>query len=85
MDINIIYSKDNEEHLKTALLVRKAVKNLGIRANITETEAAMPSVKVVVNGFDLLNSGGDKAGRSGSPVSYTYIENALERTAWASY
>ncbi len=81
MEINILYSKNNAEHKKAATFVRKAVKNLGIRAKIVERDSTMSIPRVVVNGFDLIGSTDKNAGNF-PEISYDYIEQALERTAW---
>jgi len=82
MQIDILYSKDNVEHLKAATFVKEAVKNLGISAVINEHEAEMPAPQVMVNGFDLINSVRKKANGTGANLSYDIVEQALERTAW---
>ncbi len=82
MQIDILYSKDNADHLKAATFVKEAVKNLGITAIINEYETEMPTPKVVVDGFDLINSIRKKANGSGPNLSYEIVEQALEQTAW---
>lgn len=85
MQIDILYSKNNAAHLQAASFVKKAVSNLGISAVINERETEIPSPRVMINGFDLLNgirkpSGTDVA----SPIpSYDSIVQALEQTAWS--
>jgi len=83
MQIDILYSKDNADHLKAATFVRQAVKNLGISAIINEYDAEMPLPQVMVNGFDLINSIRKKANGTGPNISYDLVEQALERSAWA--
>ena len=84
MQIEIIYSKSNADHLKAASFVHEAVRNLGITAIITEHEAQMPNPKVMVNGFDLINSVKKiGSGGEGLTISYDSVVKALERTAWA--
>ena len=59
MEIALFYSKENSDHLKAANLVKKAVKNLGISATITERDVQMPDPQIIVNGFvdsDFCNS-----------------------------
>lgn len=82
MQIDILYSKGNADHLKTAIFVKEAVKNLGISAVINEHEAEMPTPQVMVNGFDLINSIRKKANGNVPNLSYDIVEQALERTAW---
>jgi hypothetical protein len=82
MQIEIFYSKDNADHLKAASFVREAVRNLGISAIITERETRMTSPRVVVNGFDLINSIKNLANGGGQSISYDMVEKALERSAW---
>jgi hypothetical protein len=83
MQIDILYSKDNAEHLKAATFVKEAVKNLGISATIIERDAQMSSPRVMVNGFDLINSAIKIANGNGVTFSYDSIAQALERTAWS--
>ncbi len=80
MEINILYTSDKDEHRKTATMVRKAVKNLGISARIFEIESEYSFPRVVVNGFDLV---GAEMPRNGPPrLSYDMIVRGLEQTAW---
>jgi len=85
LEIRILYSKDKAGSQKTASFVKKAVKNLGISARITEQQTGMSVPHVVVNGFDLLNGLLDKTDGTPSEFSYDLIEKALERSAWSNY
>jgi hypothetical protein len=82
MEINIIYSKDNAEHLRTLTFIKQAVHNLGISARINECESGMRTPKVVVNGFDLFEENTTQGKNISSGMSYDMIEQALEQTAW---
>lgn len=79
MEINILYSRDNADHLKAAAYVRQAVQNLGISATIVERDTSRSHPQVVVNGFNLIS----EDNRKSSPISYEIIRNALEQTAWS--
>jgi hypothetical protein len=79
MEINILFSRDNADHLRTADYVRQAVRNLGISATIVERDTwRSHNPQVVVNGFNLIG----EDNRKSSPISYEIIRNALEQTAW---
>ncbi|RKX23240.1 MAG: hypothetical protein DRP51_00910 [Candidatus Zixiibacteriota bacterium] len=84
MEINILYPKDRPESQKTATLVKKAVRNLGISARITEQETGMSAPRIVVDGFDLM-TGFENDQDTRATLSYKVIEKALERSAWASF
>ena len=79
MEINILLSKDNADHLRTADYVRQAVRNLGISAIIVVRNSARSYPEVVVDGFNLISEDDHVT----SQVSYEIIRNALEQTAWA--
>jgi hypothetical protein len=79
MEINILYSKDNADHLRTADLVRQAVRKLGITATIIERNTTHESPRVVVDGFNVLSSEQQES----SSLSFDMIRNALEQTAWS--
>lgn len=78
MEINILFSRDNADHLRTADYVRQAVRNLGISATIVERDTSRSQPEVVVNGFNLIG----EDNRRSSRISYEIIRNALEQTAW---
>ena len=82
MEISILYSKDRAGHIKTATLVKKAVKNLGISARITEQETGMSIPRILVDGFDLLGENNGRTPKKQIDFSYDLIEKALERSAW---
>ncbi len=82
MEINILYSKNNAEHLRTLTFIKQAVHNLGISARINECETGMRTQKVVVNGFDLFEESVARKNGVSSGISYDMIEQALEQTAW---
>lgn len=77
MEINILYSKDNADHLKTANNVRKAVKNLGMSATIIERNTSHETPQVVVDGYDLIFPENGRAS-----LSFEKIRAALEQSAW---
>ena len=79
MEINILLSKDNADHLRTADYVRQAVRNLGISAIIVVRNSARSYPEVVVDGFNLISEDDHVT----SQDSYEIIRNALEQTAWA--
>jgi hypothetical protein len=84
MEISILYSRKNGSHRKTAEIVRKAVRNLGIMAEITEWDSKNGLTRIIVDGYDLttqLMKPGNGAGAGGA-ISYDSIVKALERTAW---
>ena len=78
MEINILLSKDNADHLRTADYVRQAVRNLGISAIIVVRNSARSYPEVVVDGFNLISEDDHVT----SQDSYEIIRNALEQTAW---
>lgn len=87
MEINILYPKDKSGNLKTVTFVKKAVRNLGISARITEQETGTSVPRIVVDGFELMtgfeiekNEGKDQTTKT--ELSYILIEKALERSAW---
>ena len=84
MEINILYPRDKAGSLKTAAFVKKAVRNLGISARITEQETGTSVPRIVVDGFDLM-TGFENDQNSKTELSYKVIEKALERSAWASF
>ena len=84
MEIGIFYSMKNSEHRKAADFVRRAVRNLGIHATITELDSDSSFPRLVVDGYDLSNllrRKQDKDNRA-PLVSYDQVERALESTAW---
>jgi len=84
MEINILYSKNKSGNLKTVTFVKKAVRNLGISARITEQKTGMSVPRIVVDGFDLMT--GFESDQNGkTELSYQVIEKALERSAWAGF
>jgi len=82
MEIALIYSKGNTDHLKTANLVRKAVRSLGISATITEVETDTPSPQLVVDGFDLTGLLEQPGRGTGDEISYDSVLKLLESIAW---
>ena len=82
MEISILYSKDKVGDVQAAAFVKRAVKNLGISALITEQQTGMSAPQVLVNGFNLLNNVDIGASKKKSEFSYEAIEKALERSAW---
>ncbi len=82
MEIALFYSKENSDHLKAANLVKKAVKNLGISATITERDVQMPDPQIIVNGFDFRTLLEKPRSGSGTKLSYDSVLKALESTAW---
>jgi hypothetical protein len=81
MEIGLFYSKSNAEHQKMASLVKRAIKNLGILAHITEMESPISSLKLFVDGFDL-TSLLKKSDKDSAPVTYDLVERALEKVIW---
>jgi hypothetical protein len=82
MEIGLFYSRKNSEHRKAASFVKKAVRNLGLNATITEMDSQIPLPRLLVDGYDLsalLAFAGENAA---SQISYDQIEKALESTAW---
>ena len=69
---------------KTVIYVKKAVRNLGISARITEEQTGTSIPRVVVDGFDLM-TGFDNDQDTAQELSYQVIEKALERSAWTGY
>ena len=84
MEINIIYPKGKSGNPKTVTLVKKAVRNLGISARITEQKTGTSVPRIVVDGFDLM-TGFEDDQKTSAELSYTLIEKALERSAWTGY
>jgi len=85
MEIGLFYSMQNSEHRKAVSLVKKAVRNLGIQANITEMDSVLPTPRILVDGFELpgfFDRSGKKPAPKPSRLSYDQIEQALESTAW---
>lgn len=84
MEIGIFYSMNNSEHRKAADFVRRAVKNLGIQATITEMDSNSSFPRLVVDGYDLSNllRKRQNKGKRVPVVSYDQVERALESTAW---
>ncbi|PKK83745.1 MAG: hypothetical protein CVT49_06920 [candidate division Zixibacteria bacterium HGW-Zixibacteria-1] len=82
MEIALFYSKENSDHLKAANLVKRAVRNLGISAMITERDTLTPDPRIVINGFDLVNLIEQPGKGSGAKFSYDSVLKALESTAW---
>jgi|WetSurMetagenome_2_1015567.scaffolds.fasta_scaffold365091_2 hypothetical protein len=83
MQIEIFYTKNNADHLQAATFVKEAVRNLGISAIITERDSKVPSPRVVVNGYDLMNSVKKSSGSNRLSLSYEAVAKALERSAWS--
>ncbi len=84
MEISILYPRDKSGSLKTTTFVKKAVKNLGISARITEQETGTSTPRIVVDGFDLM-TGFENNQNTKTELSYKVIEKALERSAWAGF
>jgi len=82
MEIGILYSRKNRSHLKTAEIVRKAVKNLGITAKITERDAINGLPRIIVDGYDLTTQLLKAGNGTGNSITFDSIVKALERTAW---
>ena len=82
MEIGIFYSRKNSSHQKTADIVRKAVRNLGIMANITERDAKNGLPRIIVDGYDLTAQLLKPGNSTGKSITYDSIVKALERTAW---
>jgi len=80
MEIALFYSKKNSEHLYAADLVKKAVKNLGISAKITERDIQSTNPKFVVDGYDLNSLLGQS--ESGIQLSYDSVLKVIESNAW---
>ena len=90
MEISILYPKDKAGNLKTTTFVKKAVRNLGISARITEQETGMSTPRIVVDGFDLMTGFENEKNEiinqnEKTELSYKVIEKALERSAWTGY
>ena len=85
MEISILYSKDKAAHVRTVSFIRKAVKNLGISARITEQETGMSFPRVMVDGFDIFNNLGEEVKNHPAEIPYKVIEKALERSAWTGF
>ena len=82
MEIGIYCSSKNTGHHKTAEIIRKAVRNLGIMAKITERDAQNGIPRIIVDGFDLTMQLRKPGNGAGSPINYDSVVKALERTAW---
>ena len=82
MEIALFYSKKNSDHLKAAGFVKKAVKNLGIAATITERDIQMADPKIVVDGYDFNTLLEPLKGGNPARLSYDTVLKALESTAW---
>ena len=82
MEIGIYCSSKNTGHQKTAAIIRKAVRNLGIMARITEHDAKNGFPKIIVDGFDLTLQLRQPGNAAGGPINYDSVLKALERTAW---
>ena len=90
MEINIIHPKDKSANLKTITFVKKAVKNLGISARISEQKTGTSVPRIVVDGFDLMTGFEHENNEKNiqneeTELSYRLIEKALERSAWTCY
>jgi hypothetical protein len=84
MQIEIFYTKSNADHLQAATFVKEAVRNLGISAIITERDSLVTSPRVVVNGYDLMNSVKKSPGKNNRLLlSYESVVKALEQSAWS--
>ncbi len=82
MEIGLVYSKDNSDHRRTAMFVKRAAKNLGLSAKITEHDQVTQSPQLVVNGFDMSGLLEKQSKGSGKKITYDSIVRALEQTAW---
>ncbi|MCP4705912.1 MAG: hypothetical protein GY865_15035 [candidate division Zixibacteria bacterium] len=87
MEISILHPKGKAENQKTVTFVKKAVRNLGISARITEQETGMSAPRIVVDGFDLMTGFENDTSNNNetTELSYKLIETALERSAWAGF
>jgi len=68
--------------MKAAKFVKRAVKNLGISATITERDLKTASPHLVVNGFDLTGLLKNPVNGHGKGISYDRVEKIIEETAW---
>lgn len=85
MEIHILQPiKGKSGNKNTVTYVKKAVRNLGISAIITEKQTGTSVPRVVVDGFDLM-TGFEIDGTETTELSYQVIEKALERSAWTGY
>lgn len=82
MEIGIFYSRKNTSHQKAAAIVRKAVRNLGIMAKITERDAKNGIPRIIVDGFDLTSQLRKPGSGAGNSITYDSVVKALERIAW---
>jgi hypothetical protein len=85
MEIHILQPIKGESGNKnTVTFVKKAVRNLGISARITEKQTGTSVPRIVVDGFDLM-TGFENDQNKKTELSYQVIEKALERSAWTGY
>lgn len=82
MEIGYFYSKQNSDHRRKATIIRKAVKNLGLSATITEGETKLPFPRLVINGIDL--SKALEKPIENTRLAYDNIVKLLEKSAWSA-
>jgi len=82
MDIAILYSSNDVSHQKAAAVIKKAVENLGILAQITERDAKTGFPRIFVDGFDLTTQFRNPGNGAEGSITYDSVIRALERTAW---
>jgi hypothetical protein len=82
MEIGILYSKKNSSRRQTVEIVRKAVRNLGIMAEITEMDSKNGLTRIIVDGYDLTTQLIKPGNGAGGSITYDSIVRALEQTAW---
>ena len=84
MDIKLIYSRKDPRQTRARNFVRRFVRERGILARIIETEQAVTSPTVIINGEALT----ERRSRARSPEPRMYpgiddIARALERHIWS--
>jgi hypothetical protein len=82
MEIGIFYSKSNQDHRRTAGMIKKAAKNLGLSVSIIEGNDRRTDPLLVVNGIDVSNSLPKPSAKNGVQRAYDSIVQLLERSAW---
>lgn len=83
MEIGLIYSKDDPRHKKVRDFVRRFVQERGILADVVETEKAVKSPTLIINGQALTEQ--RRKPREKEPRMFPDVADmarALERHLW---
>ena len=86
MDIGLVYSGADPNHLRTRDFVKEFVRDRGILANIIETERSVPVPEITIDGCRVSVARVETSAQGRNTLRLLSIQElaqALERTIWS--